>query len=81
MKTIAIIAAAAIAAVATPAFAQPEGTFGRAKVSFDETTDSYCFREVPAGSLVPRTDCRTKGEWADAGLKITRKPAVQLAQR
>ncbi|EQB12760.1 hypothetical protein [Sphingobium lactosutens] len=80
MKTI-IIATVAAAFVATPALAQPEGTFGRAKVSYDEQSDTYCFRETPAGSMVPRTECRTKAEWAQAGLTISRKPSMQLAQR
>jgi hypothetical protein len=82
MKTIAIIAAAtAMAVAAAPAFAQPEGQFGNAKVSYEEKTDRYCFREVQPGTLVPRVDCRSKQDWADAGLTISRKPAVQLAQR
>ena len=38
MKTIAIIAAAAAMTVAAaPAFAQPEGQFGNAKVSYEKT--------------------------------------------
>ena len=69
------------AGIATPALAQPEGTFGRAKVSYDARTDSYCFREAPAGSLVPRTDCRSKAKWALAGLTISHKTTVQMAQR
>ncbi|WP_278394049.1 hypothetical protein [Sphingobium yanoikuyae] len=82
MKTIAIIAAAAAMTVAaSPAFAQPEGKFGNAKVSYEEKTDRYCFREVQPSTLVPRVDCRSKQDWADAGLTISRKPAVQLAQR
>ncbi len=82
MKTIAIIAAAAAMTVAaTPAFAQPVGKFGNAKVSYEEKTDRYCFREAQSGTLVPRVDCRSKQDWAEAGLTISRKPAVQLAQR
>ena len=38
-------------------------------------------RKTPAGSMVPRTECRTKAEWADAGLTISRKSSMQLAQR
>lgn len=82
MKTIAIIAAAvAMTAAATPAFAKPEGTFGSAKVTYDAKSNSYCFKEVPTGSLIARSDCRTKAEWAQAGLTIAHKPVVQLAQR
>ncbi|MCC4251512.1 MAG: hypothetical protein VX205_02255 [Pseudomonadota bacterium] len=81
MKSIVIVSAIALTALATPALAQPEGTFGRAKVSYDARTDSYCFREAPAGSLVPRTDCRSKAEWAQAGLTISHKATVQMAQR
>jgi len=81
MKSIVIVSAIALTTLATPALAQPEGTFGRAKVSYDARTDSYCFREAPAGSLVPRTDCRSKAEWAQAGLTISHKATVQMAQR
>ncbi len=83
MKTIVIIAAAAAAmtVAAAPAFAQPAGKFGNATVRYEEKTDRYCFREVQPGTLVPRVDCRSKQDWADAGLAISRKPAVQLAQR
>ncbi|QJR01845.1 hypothetical protein HH800_06300 [Sphingobium yanoikuyae] len=80
MKTIAIIAAAAAMTVAaTPAFAQPVGKFGN--VSYEEKTDRYCFREVQPSTLVPRVDCRSRQDWADAGLTISRKSAVQLARR
>ena len=82
MKTIAIIATCLLYTSPTaPAFAQPEGKFGNAKVRYEEKTDRYCFREVQPSTLVPRVDCRSKQDWADAGLTISRKPAVQLAQR
>lgn len=82
MKSIAIVVIAAVmTTAAAPAFARAEGSFGRAKVTFNEKTNTYCFKEEQAGSLVPRVDCRTKAEWSDAGLTITHKPAVQLAQR
>ena len=82
MKTVAIIVIAAVmTTAAAPAFARSEGSFGRAKVTFNEKANTYCFKEEQARSLAPRIDCRTKAEWADAGLTITHKPAVQLAQR
>ncbi|WP_298400315.1 hypothetical protein [Sphingobium sp.] len=87
MKTIAfaaavIAAAVTVSATATPAFAQPEGRFGAAKVTYDQKTDRYCFREPVAGSLIPATRCRSKADWAEQGLTITRtKAPVQLAQR
>ncbi|MDO7835382.1 hypothetical protein Q4610_10020 [Sphingobium sp. HBC34] len=86
MKTIAFIAAVAIATVAVsaasaPAFAQATGQFGNAKVRHDAKTDRYCFSEAITGSRVPLVQCRTKAQWAQAGLTITRKAAVQIAQR
>ncbi|MGA1808077.1 hypothetical protein VHN57_11460 [Sphingobium sp. WW5] len=82
MKTIAIIAAAAAMTVAAaPAFAQPEGQFGNAKVSYEKKTDRYCFREVQPSTLVPRVDCRSKQEWAEAGLTISHQSPFQLARR
>lgn len=86
MKTVIAIAAilastTVVTAAATPAFAQPQGQFGQAKVSYNQKTDSYCIKEVRPSSIVPQISCRTAKAWADAGLTITRKPAVQLAQR
>lgn len=88
MKTIAFVAAVAFAAVtvsasSTPAFAQDEaqGSFGTAKVTYDQKTDRYCFKDYVSGSLAPVTHCRSKGEWADAGLTISHTSTVQLAQR
>lgn len=80
MKII-IAAAAAIAAVATPAFAQPQGMFGQAKVTFNQKTNQYCLTETVTGSRIPQITCRSTADWASEGLTITRKPAVQLAQR
>lgn len=86
MKTIAFVAAIAaatiaVSAAATPAFAQPTGTYGQAKVRYDQKTEGYCFKEVVTGSLIPVTTCQSKEEWAQAGLTISHKPTVQLAQR
>jgi uncharacterized protein YdeI (BOF family) len=86
MKTIAFAAAVAaatlaISAASTPAFAQSQGSFGKAKVTYDVKTDRYCFRETVTGSLVPVTQCQSKADWARNGLTISRKSTVQLAQR
>ena len=82
MKTITIIAAAtAMTVAAAPAFAQPEGKFGNAKVRYEEKTDRYCFREVQPSTLVPRVDCHSKQEWAEAGLTISHQSPFQLARR
>ncbi|MDI1294572.1 MAG: hypothetical protein PSY12_01560 [bacterium] len=82
MKIAAIIAiTAAVTTVAAPAFAQPTGTFGKAKVTYNQKANTYCLKEVLPSTIVPQITCRTVQDWADAGLKITRKPAVQLAQR
>lgn len=87
MKTIAFAAAIvaatlAVSATATPAFAQAEGRFGAAKVTYDASSDRYCFRETLTGSIIPVTQCRSKSEWAQDGLTISHsKPVVQLARR
>lgn len=82
MKIIAVIAiAASISTAATPAFAKAEGSFGREKVSFNEKTNRYCFKYARPDSRIPYNECRTKEDWAQAGLTITHKPAIQLAQR
>jgi len=86
MKTIAFAAAIvaatlAVSAASTPAFAQPQGSFGKAKVTYDQKNDRYCFRETVSGSRVPLTRCRSKAQWSQAGLTITHKASVQMAQR
>jgi hypothetical protein len=81
-KSAAIIAiAAAMTTIATPAFAQPEGRFGSAKITYNEKTNKYCLREARPNSPIPAVTCRTADAWADAGLTITRKASTQLAQR
>ena len=87
MKTIAFAAAIAVAtltisAAATPAFAQPQGRFEGAKVTYDQKTDRYCFSETVTGSRIPVTRCQSKAEWAQSGLTIRHEPSsVQLARR
>jgi hypothetical protein len=87
MKTIAFAAAivaatVAVSAASAPAFAQAQGSFGAAKVTYDAKTDRYCFRETLTGSRIPVTQCRSKSEWAQDGLTISRsQPAVQMARR
>lgn len=86
MKTIAFIAAIAVATVtisaaSAPAYAQAHGRFGDADVRYDAKTDRYCFRQAVTGSQIPSIECRTKTEWAEAGLTISHKSAVQFAQR
>lgn len=86
MKTIAFTAALVaatitLASASTPVFAQPKGSFGSTKVTYQAKTGRYCFKDVVTGSRIPVTQCRTQEEWAKAGLTITRKPAVQLARR
>ncbi|NWK96161.1 hypothetical protein DM806_10810 [Sphingobium lactosutens] len=80
MKTVAAIiaVAAAITGVAAPAAAQDQG---KVKVSYDAKTQKYCVKQVLPSSIVPSIRCRTASEWADVGVTITHKPAVQLAQR
>jgi hypothetical protein len=86
MKTIAfaaaiLVATVAVSAAATPAFAQPQGRFGDAKVTYQAKTDRYRFRETRIASRTPSVQCRTKAGWAQDGLTISRKAPVQLAQR
>lgn len=86
MKTIAFAAAilaatVAVSAAATPAFAQAQGSFGKAHVTYNQKTNRYCFRETVPSALVPVVQCRSKDEWARNGLTISHKSTMQLAQR
>lgn len=81
MKTVIAIVAANVALVSTPAFAQPEGKAGTAKVTYDRESGEYCFSDVVTGSRIAKTDCRSKAEWADAGIQIRHEDKVELARR
>lgn len=88
MKTISTILAAALACAAiTPAYASP-GDAKFYKASYDAQRGVYCIRTTPLGArtLVPtimQKNCRTKAQWAKAGLTFSRAPlsVVQMAER
>lgn len=80
-STTIIVLAAALGMVATPAFAAPQGRFGDATVTLDAKTGKYCFSQPITGSRIPVRQCRTKAEWAQAGLTITHQAKIQLARK
>ena len=86
MKTIAFIAAVAtatlaVSAASTPAFAKAQSNFGATEVTYNQKTGNYCFKDSVTGSRIPVIECKTKDEWAQAGLIIRHKVTGQLAQR
>lgn len=86
MKTIAFAAAVvaatlAVSAAATPAFAQAQGRFGAATISYNANSGRYCFRDRSTGAPMPMIVCKSKADWARDGLTIRHERTVVLAQR
>ena len=70
MKTsIILIAAVAIGATA-PAFAAQRGQSDQATVTYDAKHDKYCVSQMVTGNYLPVKDCRTKSDWAKAGVTV-----------
>ena len=60
--------AAAIALVATPAFAasnDPSAPAPKAERAAPKMSTRYCIRETRVGSLIPSQTCKTRGEWIE----------------
>jgi hypothetical protein len=85
MKTSAIIIAAVLGAVATPAFAASPGDQTALKATYDAKQDKYCVSQEITGQRIPVRDCRTKDEWAQAGAAFGQhadaKKTQKLAQK
>jgi hypothetical protein len=81
MKVSAIlIATIALGAVAAPAIAaKADGE--KAKVTYDAKRDRYCISQKVTGAYLPVKDCRSKEDWAKAGLVVDQKNDVEIANR
>ena len=75
-----LIAAIAFGAVAAPAIAANESN-DQVKVTYDAKRDRYCVSQMVTGSRLPVKDCRSKEEWAKAGMVIDQHAPVKLANR
>ena len=85
MKTSIIILAAALSAVAAPAFAAAAGDAPAFKATYDAKHDKYCVSQQITGQRIPVRDCRTKAEWAADGAmfgeNVDAKAQNKLAQK
>jgi len=72
MKLSAILIAAVALGATTPAFAAPSGNPDQPKVTYDAKRDRFCISQNITGNYLPVRDCRTKEDWAKAGLTLTR---------
>ena len=70
MKMSAMLIAAVVLSASAPAFAAARGNDSTPKLTYDAKRDKYCVSQTVTGQLLPVKDCRSKEEWAQAGLKI-----------
>jgi len=77
MKTYAIlIAALTFGAIAAPAIAAKRDS-EKPKVTYDAKRDRYCISQKVTGAYLPVKDCRSKEEWAKAGLMVDQQTEVK----
>jgi len=75
-----LIAALAFGAIAAPAVAAKDDS-EKAKVTYDAKRDRYCISQKVTGAYLPVKDCRSKEEWAKAGLMVGQQAEVKIANR
>ena len=74
MKTSAILIAAVALGAIAPAFAAQRGNPDQPTVTYDAKHDKFCVSQMVTGNYLPVKDCRTREDWAKAGLSVS-KPA------
>jgi len=74
MKTSAILIAAVALGATAPAFAAQRGNPDQPTVTYDAKHDKFCVSQMVTGNYLPVKDCRTREDWAKAGLSVS-KPA------
>ncbi len=74
-----MLAGASIPAYAHKGAPQDNKVDETGKVTFDPTTQKYCFNKTVTndamivGSMLPHVECKTQAQWAAAGVTISRK--------
>jgi len=83
MKIAALLIAAVALGATTPVLAAAESADGTPlKIVYDAKRDKYCVvTPNVTGSLLPQRDCRTKQDWAKAGLQIHDQNGDKLAAK
>jgi len=74
MKMSAILIAAVALGATAPAFAAQRDHPDQPKVTYDAKRDRFCISQNITGNYLPVKDCRSKEDWAKAGLTLS-KPA------
>jgi hypothetical protein len=72
MKMSAILIAAIALSATAPAFAAQSGNPDQPRVTYDAKRDRYCISQMITGNYLPVKDCRSKEDWAKAGLTLSR---------
>jgi len=72
MKMSAILIAAVALSATVPAFAAQRGNPDQPQVTYDAKHDRYCVSQMVTGNYLPVKDCRTKDDWAKAGLTLSK---------
>lgn len=73
MKISAILIAAIALGATAPAFAEQRGTSDKPQITYDKKHDKYCVSQMVTGNYLPVKDCRSKQDWAKAGLVISQE--------
>lgn len=82
MKMSAMLIAAVALSATAPAFAAPRSSSDQPTVTYDAKHDKYCVSQTVTGSRLPVQDCRSKQDWAKAGLTFSQQPnAAKLASK
>ena len=72
MKMSAILIAAVALGATAPAFAAQRDHPDQPKVTYDAKRDRFCISQNITGNYLPVKDCRSKEDWAKAGLMVSR---------
>jgi hypothetical protein len=82
MKMSAILIAAIALGATAPVVAAQRGNPDQPTISYDAKHDRYCVSQMITGNYLPVKDCRTKQDWAKAGLTVGQQPdAPKLASK
>ena len=83
MKITALLITAVALGAAAPVVAAAQTEDGQPlKITYDAKHDKYCVVTPDVtGSILPGRDCRTKQNWAKAGLHIQDKQDDKLASK
>lgn len=76
-----LIATAAMLGTTAPAFAASHNSDTGFKLTYNAKQDKYCTSQKVTGSRIPVQDCRSKSDWAKAGVVFADQSEPKLASK